>query len=118
MFPLMSIRSKRSTPSRSGRYDSVVVRLATPADDAAIQRVASLDGRKAPAGRVLVAEVDGEVIAALSVAGRQAVADPFRWTSDVVALMEMCAEQVATAEPHPAAEARGGAVQRLRTQLT
>ena len=115
MFSLMSRRSKRSTSSRLGGYDSVAVRLARPEDEAAIHRIASLDGAKAPQGRVLVAEADGEVIAALPIDGGNAVADPFRWTSDVVALMEMRAEQLAASDlvPLPA----GGAVRTsLRTQ--
>jgi hypothetical protein len=118
MFPLMSRRSNRSTSRRLGGYDSVAVRIARPEDEAAIRRIASLDGKKAPAGRVLVAEADREIIAALSVEGEDVVADPFRWTSDVVALMEMRAEQLAAADlvPMPAA---GGAVRTsLRTQLT
>ena len=116
MFSLMSRRSKRSTSSRLGGYDSVAVRLARPEDEAAVQRIASLDGKKAPQGRVLVAEADREVVAALAIEGGNAVADPFRWTSDVLALMEMRAEQLAAADlvPTPAA---GGAVRNsLRTQ--
>jgi hypothetical protein len=115
MFSLMSPRSKRSTSSRSRGYDSVVVRLAGPEDEQAIRRVAALDGKAVPAGRVLVAEADSELIAALPIGGGSAVADPFRWTSDVVALMEMRAEQLAEADLAPA-PATGGAVKALRTQ--
>ena len=115
MFSLMSRRSKRSTSSRLGGYDSVAVRVARAEDEAEIRRIASLDGKKAPAGRVLVAEADREVIAALAVNGGHAVADPFRWTSDVVALMEMRAEQLAATDLVPT-PATGGAVRRLRTQ--
>ena len=109
MFSLMSRRSKRSTSSRGG-YDSVAVRLARPEDESAVRRIASLDGKKAPAGRVLVAEADREIIAALAIDGGHAVADPFRWTSDVVALMEMRAEQLAAGDLVPV-PAVGGAVQ-------
>ena len=117
MFSLMSRRSNRSTSSRLGGYDSVAVRLARPEDEAAIQKLAALDGKKAPAGRVLVAEADSEVIAALAIDGAHAVADPFRWTSDVVALMEMRAAQIADACTVPV-PAGSGAVAALRTQLT
>jgi hypothetical protein len=112
----MSRRSKRYTSSRLGGYDSVAVRLARPEDESAIHRVASLDGKKAPQGRVLVAEAGGEIVAALAITGGHAVADPFRWTSDVVALMEMRAEQLAGTDLAPA-PATGGAVRTaLRTQ--
>lgn len=116
MFSLMSRTSKRSTSSRLGGYDSVAVRLARPEDEAAIRRIASLDGKKAPAGRLLVAEADGEVIAALPIAGGDAVADPFQWTSDVVALMEMRAEQLAIAGQAQVAASAGAAHTSLRTQ--
>jgi hypothetical protein len=117
MFSLMSRRSKRSTSGRMGGYDSVAVRVARAEDESAIHRIASLDGKKAPAGRVLVAEADAEIIAALPIGGGQAVADPFRWTADVVALMEMRAEQLAQADLVPVSTA-GGAVRSLRTQLS
>jgi len=115
MFSLLSRTSKRSTSSRTGGYDSVAVRLARAEDASAISRIASLDGKKVPEGQILVAEADREIIAALAIDGGQAVADPFRWTSDVVALMEMRAEQLAASDlvPTPAA---GGAVRAFRTQ--
>lgn len=117
MFPLMSPRSKRTTPSRLGSYDSVAVRMARPEDDAAIHRIAALDGKRVPGGRVLVAEADAEVIAAMPAAGGTVVADPFRWTSEVVALMELRAAQFADTGRAPLA-APEGAVQALRTQPT
>lgn len=117
MFSLMSLRSKRSTSSRVAGYASVAVRLARPEDDQAIRRVAALDGKPAPTGHVLVAEADSEVVAALPVAGGVAIADPFRWTSDIVALMEMRAAQLTHAGLGPV-PATGTAVQALRTQPT
>jgi hypothetical protein len=97
MFGLMSNirRGTRSGASynRNG-YDSVSVRVARDEDAAAIRRVAALDGKPAPVGHVLVAEADAQVIAALSVGDGARVADPFSWTSDVVALMEMRAAQL------------------------
>jgi hypothetical protein len=117
MFSLTSPKSKRNTHKSGSMYDSVAVRLARPEDEAAIRRIAALDGKRPPAGSVLVAEADGEIIAALPVAGGPAVADPFRWTSDVVALMEMRAAQLASADP-ASVPATGGAMPALRTQLT
>jgi len=117
MFSLMSFRSKRSTYSHVGDYDSVAIRMARPEDDYAIARVAALDSRKAPTGRVLVAEADGEVIAALSVSNGAQAADPFSWTSEVMELMEMRAVQIAAADAGPV-EAIRGEVKQLRTQLT
>src|SRR5215203_6039305 len=97
MFSLMSARSKRSTYAHPGGYNSVAVRRARPDDEHAILRIASLDGTKAPTGQVLVAEADGEIVAALSATDGSRAADPFRWTSEVMALLEMRAEQLAGA---------------------
>lgn len=117
MFARSSRIGKQSTSRRPAAYDRVAIRLAGAEDAAAIRRVAALDDRRAPTGRVLVAEADGEVIAALSVDSGHAVADPFRWTADVVALMEMRAAQLAESEATTAA-ASADVVTALRTQLT
>lgn len=117
MLSLMSLRSKRSSSGRVGRYDSVAVRLAGPEDEAAIARVAALDGQVPPRGDVLVAEADGRVIAALSVSDGHGVADPFAWTADVVALMEMRADQLADVDA-VAVHSSGGRVEGLRARLT
>jgi hypothetical protein len=50
-------------------------------------RLAALDGRPAPAGEALLAFVDGELRAALSLAGGDAVADPFHRTAELVDLL-------------------------------
>ena len=118
MFSLMSLKSKSSSSSRSGSYDSVAVRLAGPADEAAIQRVAELDSSVAAGGPHLVAEADGRVIAALAIGSGHAVADPFSWTADVVALMKLRAAQIRKAGATADAVTGTAVVQPLRTQLT
>jgi hypothetical protein len=74
--------------------DAVSIREATLADSRAIDALASLDSSHRPLGRLLVAEVDGDVVAALPIAGGRAIADPFRRTSELVALLEMRAAQL------------------------
>ncbi len=78
--------------------ETVVVRLARHGDDAALRRLAALDSRRPPAGPALVAETDGEVVAALALGGGPAVADPFRLTADLVGLLELRAAQMAMGE--------------------
>ncbi|MFL5827775.1 MAG: hypothetical protein ACJ76V_14720 [Thermoleophilaceae bacterium] len=75
----------------------VIVRDAVPADFDAIVRLAALDDRRVPSGTVVVAEVDGELVAAVSLAGH-AIADPFRPTADLVSLLELRATQLRAAE--------------------
>jgi hypothetical protein len=65
----------------------VVIRLAGPADTAAMQRLAALDSAAVPEGELLVAVVRGELWAALSLDSFESVADPFRPTGELVFLL-------------------------------
>ena len=69
--------------------DTITIRHSTGADRAGILRLASLDGRPAPAGETLLGFVDGELRAALALAGGDAVADPFHRTADLVDLLRL-----------------------------
>ena len=73
----------------------ISIRLATDADNGTLLRLAALDSAPAPQGSVLVADVDGEVVAAHSLAKHRSIADPFRSTSDVRELLELRARQAA-----------------------
>jgi hypothetical protein len=66
---------------------TVTIRRAYPDDDPAIWRLAALDSAAVPAGPFLVAEVDGELRAALSLASRQVIADPFHPTLELVGML-------------------------------
>ena len=77
---------------------ALTLRYAVPADAGALERLAQLDSRHALRGEVLVAEVGGELWAAVSVDDRQAVADPFRPTGELVALLVERARQLRRAE--------------------
>ena len=76
----------------------MTLRYAVPADAEALDRLAQLDSRRAPRGIVLVAEVGGELWAALSVDDGHAVADPFRPTGELVALLLERARQLRRAQ--------------------
>src|SRR5947208_96400 len=56
----------------------ISIRLATDADDRTLLRLAALDSAPAPRGSVLVADVDGEIVAARALARARSIADPFR----------------------------------------
>jgi hypothetical protein len=74
--------------------DTIMIRRSTEADRAAIRRLAQLDDRDTPQGESLLAYVDGELRAAVSLRRRGgAVADPFHLTGDVVQLLRLRAEQ-------------------------
>jgi hypothetical protein len=78
--------------------ESVLVRRAAPRDDARIRTLARLDDRRLPGGPFIVAELGGEIVAALSLKTRAVVADPFRRTADAGALLRMRADQIAARE--------------------
>ena len=66
---------------------TIQIRVAGRDDDAALLRLAALDSAPAPHGEVLVAVIDGEVLAALALDSGRAIADPFRHTADLVELL-------------------------------
>jgi hypothetical protein len=81
---------------------SITIRPAYAEDDRALTRLAALDSAESPppAPRLL-AEVEGELRAALSLADGSVIADPFVATSDIVALLRVHAATSAhRARPH------------------
>ncbi len=72
----------------------VRIRLARPDDQAALHRLAALDSSVTPRPPVLVAEVCGELQAAVSMGDSQAIADPFHVTAALVELLRVRAAQL------------------------
>jgi hypothetical protein len=70
------------------------IRRAYPDDALALERLAGLDSKRLPAGRLLVAEVDGELWAAVSLDAAGDVADPFRRSGELVLLLHERARQL------------------------
>ena len=68
---------------------AVVIRAARGSDGPALERLAELDSQRPLAGDLLIGERGGELVAAFSPATGRAIADPFRRTADVVALLEL-----------------------------
>ena len=105
MFHLTSNTTKVSSldQRRAARNaaERITVRHATADDAVQIRNLAALDDRKLPAGPWVVAESDGEIVALMPVAGGPVIADPFRRTADLAALLQLRAAQLAetTAEP-------------------
>jgi hypothetical protein len=65
------------------------IRNACPDDAAALRRLAALDSQRPLSGRVLIAEVGGELWAAASLESTaRVIADPFRMTATLVAVLE------------------------------
>jgi hypothetical protein len=73
------------------------IRRANPHDAPALCRLAALDSAEPLGGEILLAEVEGEAAAALSLADGTAIADPFRPTAALVELLAMRRTQLAAA---------------------
>jgi hypothetical protein len=66
---------------------SVLLRHATTSDESVLRDLAALDSTTLPAGPFLVAEVEGQAQAALSLSDGTAIADPFVRTAELVELL-------------------------------
>ncbi len=91
-------RSRPQPRAQAGRpvarEKSVTLRLGSPADEGRLARLAALDSSTPPAHPVLLAEVNGQLVAALAVSDGTVVADPFHPTVDVIELMRARARQL------------------------
>ena len=76
------------------QLDTITIRLAGPEDERALRGLAALDSAPLPSGWMLLAEIAGEPWAAVEVRTGIAIADPFRPTSDIVALLRMRASKM------------------------
>ena len=74
--------------------DALIIRSATAADAADLERLAALDSRRLSDGPHLIAELDGRPVAAFSRVHGTVVADPFTRTDSIVALLRRRAEQL------------------------
>ena len=66
---------------------SVTIRLAGPEDTGVVARLAALDSTRVPDGPLLIGLVDDEAWALHALEDGTAVADPFRRSAEVVALL-------------------------------
>jgi hypothetical protein len=81
--------------SRRARVlEAVTVRLAGAADSPTLTRLAQLDCASALSHPILLAELSGQPVAAVSLADGAVVADPFVPTAELVALLKLRARQL------------------------
>jgi hypothetical protein len=70
------------------RDETLTIRMAVPADGPALRRLAELDSARLPEpAPILVAAVNGDLWAALPLNGGAPIADPFRRTTAIVAML-------------------------------
>lgn len=73
---------------------SFALRMADAGDAPALERLAELDEEPALSGQVLLALIDGEPVAALSLQDGRVTSDPFVLTGNAVALLRLRARQL------------------------
>ena len=79
--------------------DTIIIRSSTEHDAPALSRLAALDSAPALGGPALVAEVDGEMRAALPMDGGRPVADPFSETAHLIELLRAHSAALDTSRP-------------------
>jgi hypothetical protein len=67
----------------------LTMRRATPEDAQALHALAIIDRSLPLSGDILVAQLDGAVVAAVSVTDDRAIADPFRPSADAVEILRL-----------------------------
>lgn len=87
----------RSLARQIGGRGEITIRLARPADFDSLRVLEDVAERQLPHGATLVAESDGELVAALSLVDGRGISDPFRAAGDLVALLRLRASQLEVA---------------------
>lgn len=99
---------------------AVTLRLAREDDRQALQRLAELDSSTVPRAPVLVADVEGDLLAAVSTTDGAAVADPFAPTADIIDLLRIRSLQLRAADERlatPVGRGRGSLAARAARLL-
>ena len=102
--------ARDAAPVALAPLEHLVLRRSASWDAEALTRLAQLDGAPSPAGPMLVAELSGEIVAAVPFDGGRAIADPFRPTAALVELLHARTRLLAGSAP-------GGRMRRLRPHV-
>jgi hypothetical protein len=74
--------------------DGISIRRLGGDDLAEVERLAQLDSRRPPEGALLGVEIEGRLLAAISLTTGESMADPFSRTGELRALLELRAAQL------------------------
>jgi hypothetical protein len=81
--------------------NSYVIRTATDADAAALSNLAEMDGKPPLEGSILIGELHGDPVAAISLSDDRSISDPFRPTAHLLATMRVRARGLHAVEHMP-----------------
>ena len=87
--------------------DAVTIRRAGTGDEAALRRLAALDSTRVPDGPILMAELGGRAVAAISILSGESFADPFTPTLELRRLLELRASQLHLSSEESGRSGRG-----------
>ena len=89
------IREKTRNAWQRRQRGDLKVRTATDDDAPSLLRLARLDSQgRPPSGTIIVAEDGGAIVAAMAVKDGATIADPFRSTAPIVAMLRLRVEQL------------------------
>jgi hypothetical protein len=74
--------------------DGISIRRLGGDDMTEVERLAQLDSRRPPEGALLGVEIEGRLLAAISLTTGESMADPFSRTGELRALLELRAAQL------------------------
>ena len=74
--------------------DGISIRHLGADDLPEVERLAQLESRRPPEGALLGVEIEGRLLAAISLATGESIADPFSRTGELRALLELRAAQL------------------------
>jgi hypothetical protein len=83
-----------SAHARREETAEIELRLCRAADDPALDVLGELAERPVPDGRLVLAFVEGRLVAALPLAGGRPITDPFTRTAHLIGLLELRAKQL------------------------
>jgi hypothetical protein len=75
-------------------WSPVVIRLATAGDRGPLERLAQLDSAALPVGGIMMGELHGRPVVAVSLTDGTVIADPFVSTAEIAELVGLRARQV------------------------
>jgi hypothetical protein len=94
-------RFQREVNEMSGNHspkvthdDGIRIRRLSRGDQAEVERLSQLDSRRLPENGLLGVEVEGRLVAAISLTTGESIADPFSRSGELRALLELRAAQL------------------------
>jgi hypothetical protein len=79
--------------------DAIIIRRLTEYDREAVLRLAQLDSSSVPEGELLGAEIEGRLVAAISLTTGWSIADPFMRTKEIQEILRLRLAHIRRQDP-------------------